>query len=573
MALFGKKTKPNNTPAKVAEANDVEANNDEVQINEKPRICCLDIAQDDIELLRKSRLNIYDGTLGKRVKVPKNSQEDNHKMLLNLDFPNNLHEYDIIIVDLDNKETVEYDIEKHVRKHEIDTESYYFLSRFPQTVFDPKPLSSHLLRRKFEGMGNKPYLIIAFATDAYSRGYEPIKVTDRGYQPEQVEHYSIYGFLPEVPLDKDKQGKEVIICKDVGILQSLFDTYKDQITYKQTFYHPTEWKNGKQVLSTNYIPLLENINGDIVSSIYWTSDDSSVILFPQIKDKGRFLNDFLTNVAPSIFPKLFPNSTKANWKEEKDYWLPNHQKLLKQKGQIQEEYEKKLAQKEKEIATNLDKHAFLHKMLSGTDDELVNALINYLKWLGFTKVVNVDDLKNESETLEEDIQIELDEGLLIIECKGIGGTSTDSDCSQISKIKYRRCEERKAFDVSALYIVNHQKHLPPLQRQNPPFSDNQREDARLDKRGLLTTWQLFQLYSDIENDIISKFEARLQLLDYGLVEFKPKDLIFIDEPKEFFLNGKVCIVNIEDVALNVGDEIFTEKDGKFTENSTDHSTL
>ena len=71
----------------------------------------------------------------------------------------------------------------------------------------------------------------------------------------------------------------------------------------------------------------------------------------------------------------------------------------------------------------------------------------------------------------------------------IGGTSKDEECSQIFKIKSRRMKELKRFDVFGLYIVNHQKHLPPLNRENPPFTENQIQDAINDERGLLTTWQ------------------------------------------------------------------------------------
>ena len=115
----------------------------------------------------------------------------------------------------------------------------------------------------------------------------------------------------------------------------------------------------------------------------------------------------------------------------------------------------------------------------------------------------------------------------------------------------------------SLYIVNHQRYLPPLSRQNPPFSENQKQDADNDERGLLTTWQLFNLYNEIENGILDKVNARNDLLKFGFIEFRPKDLILIDEPKELFKNGEVCIVNITDLTLNVGDEILVEKSGKF----------
>jgi hypothetical protein len=80
----------------------------------------------------------------------------------------------------------------------------------------------------------------------------------------------------------------------------------------------------------------------------------------------------------------------------------------------------------------------------------------------------------------------------------------------------------------------------------------------------LTTWQLFNLYFDIENRIITKEEARESLLNFGLVEFKPNNLQLIDNPTEIFKKGEVCIVNLsENVNLNVNETIYVEKNNKF----------
>jgi hypothetical protein len=165
--------------------------------------------------------------------------------------------------------------------------------------------------------------------------------------------------------------------------------------------------------------------------------------------------------------------------------------------------------------------------------------------------------------LEEDIQVDLSNGVLIIECKGIGGTSTDADCNQISKIKYRRAKQRGRFDVYALYIVNHQRYSPPLKRRNPPFSESQIEDAQNDERGLLTTWQLFNLYSEIITGIITKEEARMCILNYGLVEFRPQNIVFIYEPTELYNDGQVCIVILNDIMLKINEELLIEKNGSF----------
>lgn len=165
---------------------------------------------------------------------------------------------------------------------------------------------------------------------------------------------------------------------------------------------------------------------------------------------------------------------------------------------------------------------------------------------------------------EEDVQVELDNGILVIEVKGIGGTSTDGECSQVSKIKHRREKERKSFDVFALYIVNHQRYLPPLNRTNPPFNEQQIADAISDERGLLSTWQLFNLYNEINAGLISKEEARAQILQFGYVAFKPKLTSNIGQPKEILKGGMVVILDISNTEIKVNDTIIIEKGGAYS---------
>lgn len=92
--------------------------------------------------------------------------------------------------------------------------------------------------------------------------------------------------------------------------------------------------------------------------------------------------------------------------------------------------------------------------------------------------------------------------------KGIGGTSTDAECSQVAKHRRRREKEHRDKEILPIYIVNHQRYIRPSLRQNPPFSDNQIDYAKNDERGLLTTWQLYNQYKLIENGIFTKKETR-----------------------------------------------------------------
>lgn len=556
MGIFGdKKTKVEN---KVMTQKEV----DTIQTIERPRICCIDLLEETITAIKKTGANIECGTLGAKIKVPNSSRRENHELLLNLDFPKNLHEFDIIIIDLDHFKTIEYKPEEHVRETHTGKISYSLLSSFPETLFDPRPMSSFLLKNHLQKISNRQYLTIVFSSESYDIDYEPIETSEGYARRRGMEKYNIYSFWDYVPTSNPKFGKELIVEKNQTDIQILLEKYKAGAVYNQTFHHPTRWTGSGSVEDERYLPLVTNMNGDIVSYIEATGNQN-LIIFPQIQDKTNFLLEFLSKVAPTYYPALFPYSTTFNWKNQEEYWLPKHSKLLEEKSQLQVDFDKKIEESQNKIDQNLKKFSFLHEIISETGDSLTEAIIKYLKWLEFEKVVAFDEKNTKSSVLEEDIQVELSNGLLVIECKGIGGTSTDADCHQISKIKHRRSKERGKFDVFALYVVNHQRYLPPLKRQNPPFTPHQIEDAKNDERGLLTTWQLFNLYFEIENGIISKEEARKAILQYGEIEFRPNDIHFIYEPTEIYNEGRVCIVKIDNLQLSVNDEILIEKNGKF----------
>ena len=130
--------------------------------------------------------------------------------------------------------------------------------------------------------------------------------------------------------------------------------------------------------------------------------------------------------------------------------------------------------------------------------------------------------------------------VFIIEVKGIGGTSTDAECSQVAKHRRRREKEHRDKEILPIYIVNHQRYIRPSLRQNPPFSDNQ-----------------------IENGIFTKKETRESLDKWGLISLLPKNLIRVGIYEEYFKKPKAGILTLNNVKLEVGKMIYAKKDGKW----------
>jgi len=528
-----------------------------VQSKAKPKICAIDLEEEVVEALRATGLYCFSGTLGSLVEVPNLGRRDSHPCLLNSSFPPNLHEYDIVIVDLKDRESIKYIESEHTHKSFKGSSKTLLLSSYPETVFDPRPLSSSILGEELKQFFSDSTLIIVFCSSDETCEYHPIEVTRNSFEERGSVKHSLYDFIPLLKeICNSKVGLKTMVLDVRKEMKSFLTKYNESFIYKVVFRHPTMWlqKEGKNVKRQDFVPLLVNSNDQIVGFIDLSLNSSVVLAFPQLQNRKKdFLLELIDELLPGLFPEIFPYSEQFSWVSLESYFLPNQADLLAKKVKLEDEYKSALMEIENDIEENHAQYKFLHNLITETGDLLVKAVEELFIWFGFKSILNMDETNPEIK--EEDLQVPLENGLLVIEVKGIGGTSKDSECSQISKIKYRRAKERNSFDVFALYIVNHQRYTPPSERRNPPFSEQQIADAQSDGRGLLTTYEIFRLYFHIEEGFITKEEARLSLLEHGLVQFKPVKSHLIGYPLEVHHKGQVVILNVFNLALHNGSSI------------------
>ena len=558
MRIFKKRE---NQEIKEVESNNIdEADQTNDILYDLPKICTLNLPGSDSDLLKKAHYNIYDGSLGSLVKID-NEYGKGHFCLLNSIYPKNMHEFNIIVFDLIDVKEIDYEISKNTRTKVTTKDDIYIYCNYPKTIFDPRPYASSIIQKLIRELEEKDSILIIFSNEYEECEYDIAKKD--GKFAKVVDHvtYNNYSFLSNgVRYNGNKTGEEIVVSTKHKTLSAILNKYKNDMEYRLKYYHPKNWNGNENVESNTFFPLLKNDTNEIISYAE-LNGKQWIFVFPNIENKGLFLQDLFSEFLPEIVPQLFPHNNNDFWNTQPEYFLPNQKQLNDEKNEIIKKHKEELTKIEDKIKKNNETFLFLHKLLLSTGDELVVNLIKYLEWLGFENIKNMDeenDLKK-----EEDIQILLDNGLLIIEVKGIGGTSKDDECAQISKIKSRRCKERNAFDVFALYIVNHQRHLPPLERKNPPFTDDQINDSILDERGLLTTWQLFNLYFDIENGIITKEQCRKNLLKSGMIEFTPENLIELGIVKETFNSGEIIIIDICDTILKKDSKIFIKKTNRY----------
>ncbi|KST62373.1 hypothetical protein [Mastigocoleus testarum] len=241
----------------------------DIQTKEKPKICAIDLAPEIIEALQKRGLQCFSGTLGSQIEVPNSDYYTSHPCLLNCDFPDNLHEYDIVIVDLQEQEPIKYD-ESHHQKVSKSSEQTIFLSSYPATIFDPRPPCANILVQQLKDIFQKESVIVVFASSPEEFEYHLVSIRYHG--PENLNSHtsSLYDFLPFLQGVNKKTGQQVNVTPQIkeGI-GNFLQKYTNNFIYKAIFKHPVYSDENYQVVKRdNFIPLLLNANNEIVSFFY-----------------------------------------------------------------------------------------------------------------------------------------------------------------------------------------------------------------------------------------------------------------------------------------------------------------
>ena len=532
-----------------------------MNMTQKTNICCLNISSCIVEYLNEEHY-VYDGSLGDEIDFTHLSNGA-HYLLSTHQFPSNIQEYDVFVIDLTKRKPILYDEQNHTHKYVGDGSNMYFLSKFNQTIYDTVPFGAFLLKDNLITNRRILPIVIIFQEEKYEHTYKFVdKESMFEYREKGVKKYSNYSFADSLPLSNVQYGKRIKRA-DNNLSKILFDGIEDKLQYHQLFYHPEQYNSEtkKYEPSSNVFPLLYSLNDELISFVQFEENEPLYIILPQTEDtlKLKIIKQLFEKFLYEKFSNYFPYIESAKWIHKNIYKLPGVQEIETKIEEAEKEFIDKKNIFNQEIVEIEEKFDFLQKLITSTGAELVHAMIEYLKWLGFKNVIEKDSLVNG--VFEEDIQVELEEGgLLIIEVKGIYGTSKDSECSQIDKIKHRREKERKKWDVYALYVVNHQRGIEPIKRINPPFNDRQIEDAKSEERGLLTTWQLYSIFHAIELGVITKEKVRKDILKYGNISFDPDLVCELNEPYQQWQDGTILGIEINTL-IAVKDKIFVEKKG------------
>jgi len=257
----------------------------------------------------------------------------------------------------------------------------------------------------------------------------------------------------------------------------------------------------------------------------------SLLLLPSFGPKNVDIVDHILKDKLPLGPEILAEAPEG-WLEDDDYAFPELKVLMAKRDDEKRKFAEVLADYDRQIKDlKTGGQEEFHRLLNGDGAALKKAVINTFRYLGWGRVVDVDQYwKNTIRNKEEDawvidpadmpVEAGLRKGeLVILLARGGKNWATDDECALLQKYKGRRMQEFDNTRMKAVLVGNYFSAAEAKSRPNP-FSAAQIEEAQKDGNGLLTSYELFRAIKAEKENRISKDAIRDQIkLKTGLITF------------------------------------------------------
>jgi hypothetical protein len=527
---------------------------------QKPKILLIDVETTAKDALQAEGYNVSSGSFGLPYKVP---VSDSPVPVI----PNGKLEYfaeqEIVVVDLVPARILDEPVgEKVTSAGTMDV----WASSSPG-VIDPRPRLMEKVRRDAERILANGGLFVLFAA-AQRRQNQFIGQTEGYLRPVRYADYPFdnWSFLPILSdLNvRDDEGREISVTVEPSKpLGRLLANHAKAVEFRCTV-------NPQPSIEEAWITLAKNKYGEPVAGAIGTMQGGGgVLIFPQVKDKARFLVELLKDEVPDFMPHLFPHAEGARWVRRPEYEIPEIQALKDEADEIREEAQRKIAEREEIIEAKRAETSYMHDLLGGTDRQLVLAVKRALEVMGFESVVDVDeemDAAGDRGPRREDLQIHDDSPILLVEVRGISGMPSDEDSLASSKYLAPRMKKWVRTDVKGLSIINHQRHVPALDRDNEnSFREDVLTTAGQQDIGLMTAWDLYRLLRSCLKNSWQPEHVKPLFYKSGRISPVPEHYEFVGITERFIERLGVIGVRIVTEKIEQGDRIAFELPVEFQE--------
>lgn len=524
----------------------------------KPKILLIDIKDDSEARLKEAGYNVSAGTFGVPYLVPKSDQ------YLPLNFKPNLpnhSEQEIIIIDLVTDKPLK---ESH-QIREITEGVNDWWSKCDKGIIDTRPLSMLMVQKDFNRILAHGGIFVVFTDEKFTSEYIlGQQKYGQFHQEDNIKsnNWKFLSLLDENIRVEPDSGTEINVIDSKHSLPSLIRKH----TRSGKFNCILHWYG----FTTNWITLAKSKYDSPVAGIINTNDIKKgfIFLLPQIENRSSFLIPFIREILPDFCPHLFPHVEGAKWVEREVYEIPDILDLKTHIVSVQDEARKKIVEFEKEIKSKRDEYGFLHDLITSTDKRLVDAVKKSLSILGFNKIIDVDEEREKQgdKWKDEDILIVDYSPFLLLEIKGIGGKPSDDDALEVGKYVAPRQKELKRVDIQCLSIINHQRHIPALERDNDnTFRDLVVTSAEKREIGLLTTWDLYRLVRSYLRNKWNHEQVRDIFYKVGRITPLPNHYKLIGSLEEYWEKAGALSITLTYGDIKIGDRIAYELPVEFVE--------
>ncbi|MCX8491250.1 MAG: hypothetical protein ORN54_09305, partial [Cyclobacteriaceae bacterium] len=453
--------------------------------------------------------NVKAGTFGKPYKVQMSSV---FKPLISEPILPNYTEQEIVIVDL-HYEVGEYPIGEKSRPDD----EYDCWGKCDHGFLDPRMRTAAQVRDDFDRILNTGGVVVVFAESKTPGSIQWAQKRYGNLVNARSLNWSEWDFISAFRnLNvSSTHGEEMTVVDPNTSIGKLLKSHLPGSSYKCTI-------EAKYQTTEPWTALIKNKFKQTVA-LYQQCSSGLVIVLPQLKDKTGFLKSLFTGVLPEMAPHLFPGIEQGRWTHLPEYELPEILLLHDQRRQLESKFQVDIAALDKQELEVRINSGWMHDLLTQTGDPLVAAVHMGLKTLGFNHVINMDILRDrEGQSRREDLQIHDASQILVVDVKGIANLPGDADVLQANKHANLLMHEKSRTDIFGLSLVNHQRHICPMQRDNEwPFRKELIDVALQSKLGLLTAWDFYRL---VKNARLNKWKfehVQPILYQHGRIEIVP----------------------------------------------------
>lgn len=210
---------------------------------QRTNVCCLDLTQDCVKYLKDLGLNVYEGSLGSVFHVDWSKGNRSYRnVLIDVDYPDNLHEYHVFVADTTNINHRDYKDDEHKTKEIDHPDNRCLIVSDPVSILDLRPYGTYRLEKRLHSLSSHRRIEVVFIGPYNEVEYTSSRIAF--YDPSHVgtfDNFSVWG----LPNPNGRSGERTQFA-DSWISRCLFEGRRDALHYHHTFSLPSRYFSDRE---------------------------------------------------------------------------------------------------------------------------------------------------------------------------------------------------------------------------------------------------------------------------------------------------------------------------------------